>query len=89
MQYGMTSHWTYGPALSALGYGAFYLSLAFLALRRYLHRTTAGYGGAGDRRRVCHACHSAGAFSALDGDGFGRWKGWVFFGWACNSSSGA
>lgn len=35
MQYGMTSHWTYGPALSALGYGAFYLSLAFLALRRY------------------------------------------------------
>lgn len=72
MQYGMTSHWTYGPALSALGYGAFYLSLAFLALRRYpLHRTTAGYGGAGDRRRVCHACHSAGAFSALDGDGLG------------------
>ncbi|MCI2292322.1 DUF2339 domain-containing protein [Enterobacter sp. I4] len=35
MQYGMTSHWTYGPALGALGYGAFYLSLAFLALRRY------------------------------------------------------
>ena len=35
MQYGMTSHWSYGPALSALGYGAFYLSLAFLALRRY------------------------------------------------------
>lgn len=35
MQYGMTQHWTYGPALSALGYGAFYLSLAFLALRRY------------------------------------------------------
>ena len=35
MQYGMTSQWTYGPALSALGYGAFYLSLAFLALRRY------------------------------------------------------
>ena len=31
MQYGMTSHWTYGPALSALGYGAFYLSLAFRA----------------------------------------------------------
>ncbi|ESN28013.1 hypothetical protein L368_00111 [Enterobacter sp. MGH 22] len=35
MQYGMTRHWEYGPALSALGYGAFYLSLAFLALRRY------------------------------------------------------
>lgn len=35
MQYGMTQHWTYGPALSALGYGAFYLTLAFLALRRY------------------------------------------------------
>lgn len=35
MQYGMTSHWTYGPALGALGYGAFYLSLAFFALRRY------------------------------------------------------
>ncbi|MBV7559625.1 DUF2339 domain-containing protein [Enterobacter sp. ENT02] len=35
MQYGMTRHWEYGPALSALGYGAFYLTLAFLALRRY------------------------------------------------------
>ncbi|WP_048959492.1 DUF2339 domain-containing protein [Enterobacter bugandensis] len=35
MQYGMTRHWEYGPALSALGYGAFYLALAFLALRRY------------------------------------------------------
>lgn len=35
MQYGMTRHWEYGPALSSLGYGAFYLSLAFLALRRY------------------------------------------------------
>lgn len=31
----MTRHWEYGPALSALGYGAFYLTLAFLALRRY------------------------------------------------------
>ena len=35
MQYGMTRHWEYGPAMSALGYGAFYLALAFLALRRY------------------------------------------------------
>lgn len=35
MQYGMTRHWEYGPALSALGYGASYLTLAFLALRRY------------------------------------------------------
>ncbi|MBW9464994.1 DUF2339 domain-containing protein [Enterobacter roggenkampii] len=35
MQYGMTRHWEYGPALSALGYGAFYLTLAYLALRRY------------------------------------------------------
>ncbi|HCQ7769266.1 DUF2339 domain-containing protein [Enterobacter kobei] len=35
MQYGMTRHWEYGPALSALGYGAFYLTIAFLALRRY------------------------------------------------------
>ncbi|HDS6853526.1 DUF2339 domain-containing protein [Enterobacter sp. V87_3] len=35
IQYGMTRHWEYGPALSALGYGAFYLALAFLALRRY------------------------------------------------------
>ena len=35
MQYGMTQHWDYGPALSALGYGAFYLTLAYLALRRY------------------------------------------------------
>ena len=35
MQYGMTRYWEYGPALSALGYGAFYLTLAYLALRRY------------------------------------------------------
>lgn len=35
MQYAMTLHWEYGPALSALGYGGFYLVLAWLALRRY------------------------------------------------------
>lgn len=35
MQYGMTQHWEYGPALSALGFGGFYLALAWLALRRY------------------------------------------------------
>lgn len=35
MQYAMTRHWEYGPALSALGYGGFYLVLAWLALRRY------------------------------------------------------
>ncbi|HEY4469466.1 MAG TPA: DUF2339 domain-containing protein [Klebsiella sp.] len=35
MQYGITRHMAYGPALSALGYGGFYLLLAWLALRRY------------------------------------------------------
>lgn len=35
MQYAITRHLEYGPALSALGYGGFYLSLAWLALRRY------------------------------------------------------
>lgn len=35
MQYAITRHWEYGPALSALGYGGFYLVLAWLALRRY------------------------------------------------------
>lgn len=35
MQYAITRHWEYGPALSAMGYGGFYLVLAWLALRRY------------------------------------------------------
>ncbi|POT58437.1 DUF2339 domain-containing protein [Citrobacter amalonaticus] len=35
MQYAITRHMGYGPALSALGYGGFYLALAWLALRRY------------------------------------------------------
>ncbi|WP_339024941.1 DUF2339 domain-containing protein [Citrobacter koseri] len=35
MQYSITQHMDYGPALSALGYGAFYMALAWLALRRY------------------------------------------------------
>ncbi|SQB21692.1 Predicted membrane protein [Citrobacter koseri] len=35
MQYAITQHMDYGPALSALGYGAFYMALAWLALRRY------------------------------------------------------
>ncbi|MGL5456133.1 MAG: DUF2339 domain-containing protein [Citrobacter telavivensis] len=35
MQYAITRHWEYGPALSALGYGGFYLVLSWLALRRY------------------------------------------------------
>ncbi|MFK3712899.1 DUF2339 domain-containing protein [Leclercia adecarboxylata] len=35
MQYAITRHMEYGPALSALGYGGFYLALAWLALRRY------------------------------------------------------
>lgn len=34
MQYAITRHMEYGPALSALGYGGFYLTLAWLALRR-------------------------------------------------------
>ncbi|MTH46237.1 DUF2339 domain-containing protein [Intestinirhabdus alba] len=36
MQYGITRHMAYGPALSALGYGGVYLALAWLLLRRRL-----------------------------------------------------
>lgn len=35
MQYAITQHLTYGPALSALGYGAFYMLLAWGALKRF------------------------------------------------------
>lgn len=35
MQYAITRDMAYGPALSALGYGGFYLVIAWLALRRY------------------------------------------------------
>jgi Predicted membrane protein len=35
MQYAIVQHWQYGPALSALGYGAFYMVLAWFALRRF------------------------------------------------------
>lgn len=35
MQYAMTEHLEYGPALSALGFGGFYMVLAWLALRRF------------------------------------------------------
>ena len=35
LQVGLTRHWTYGPAWSALAYGALYLPLAWLALQRW------------------------------------------------------
>ncbi|ELN2737840.1 DUF2339 domain-containing protein [Pluralibacter gergoviae] len=35
MQYAITRDMPWGPALSALGYGAFYIALAWLALRRF------------------------------------------------------
>ncbi|AUU89614.1 DUF2339 domain-containing protein [Enterobacteriaceae bacterium ENNIH3] len=35
MQYAITQHLTYGPALSALGYGAFYMLLAWSAVKRF------------------------------------------------------
>lgn len=35
MQYAITQHLTYGPALSSLGFGAFYLLLAYGALKRF------------------------------------------------------
>lgn len=35
MQYAITRDMPWGPALSALGYGAFYIGLAWLALRRF------------------------------------------------------
>lgn len=69
MQYGMTSHWTYGPALSAGLWCVLSLTGVSRTATLSVCRAATGYGGAGDRRRVCHACHTAGAFSALDGDG--------------------
>lgn len=91
MQYGMTSHWTYGPALSALGYmNAFISHWRFLALRRY---PSVG------RPLIMAALAIGGGFATLaiplalsQRAGLAdncRWKGWVFSGWACNSSSGA
>jgi uncharacterized membrane protein len=35
MQYGITAHWPFGPAFSALGFGIVYLILALASLRRY------------------------------------------------------
>ncbi len=35
MQYAITQHLAWGPALSALGFGAFYLCLAYAALKRF------------------------------------------------------
>ncbi|VYT86464.1 DUF2339 domain-containing protein [Metakosakonia massiliensis] len=35
MQYAMTQHMAFGPAISALGFGAFYLALAMGALKRF------------------------------------------------------
>lgn len=37
LQYVITSHWSYGPAFSALGYGLFYLVITSLLLKRYPH----------------------------------------------------
>jgi uncharacterized membrane protein len=38
LQVGLTRHWTYGPAFSALAYGALYLPLAWVALQRWPER---------------------------------------------------
>ncbi len=35
MQYGLTYDYAFGPAFSALGFGAFYLTMAWLVLKRY------------------------------------------------------
>ncbi len=56
MQYVMTQHMTYGPAISALGYGAFYLALAWLVLRRF---------PSAERTLVLAALALGGAFTTL------------------------
>jgi len=38
LQVGLTQDWEYGPALSALGFGALYLPLAFFTMRRWPER---------------------------------------------------
>ena len=38
LQVGLTSHWEYGPALSALAFGALYLPLSWFTLRRWPER---------------------------------------------------
>lgn len=56
MQYVMTQHMTYGPAISAVGYGAFYLALAWLVLRRF---------PSAERTLVLAALALGGAFTTL------------------------
>lgn len=88
MQYAITRHMEYGPALSALGYGGFYLALAWLALRRYPL-----WGGRWCWRRwrwVGHLPRSLShwRFRPAGRRWPGRWKVSASSGWACNSSSG-
>lgn len=85
----MTQHWDYGPALSALGYGAFYLTLAYLALRRYpslgrpLVMAALAIGGGFATLAIPLALSARWTAMAR------RWRGWVLSGWACSSTSGA
>lgn len=89
MQYAITRHMEYGPALSALGYGGFYLALAWLALRRYpslgrpLVLAALALGGA-----FTTASRIPLALSARWTAMAWRWKVSASSGWACNSSSG-
>jgi uncharacterized membrane protein len=56
LQYGMTQHMEYGPALSALAYGGAYMLLAWLALKRF---------SIGGKPLVLAALALGGAFATL------------------------
>jgi uncharacterized membrane protein len=88
MQYGMTRHWEYGPALSALGYGAFYhprvpRAAALSLLGRPLVMAALAIGGGFATLAIPLALSAR--WTAM------AWalEGWVSSGWACSSTSGA
>jgi hypothetical protein len=72
LQVGLTQHWEYGPAFSALGFGALYLPLAWFTMKRWpergpSHDALVPRAGRGLR----HTRDSARAVGALDVDGLG------------------
>lgn len=89
MQYAITRHMAYGPALSALGYGGFYLVLATLALRR---SSSLGRPLVLSAPRL--AAHlllwlSRWRFQPVGRRWHGRWRDLGSSGWVSNSSNDA
>ena len=82
MQYAITQHLTYGPALSALGYGTFYMLLAWSAVKRFPAAENRLFW-----RRWHLAAHSPRLlfrwrFQPAGLRWPGRWKGWAYCGLA-------